>query len=245
MVRKGRGAAGHSRGTGKGGKSTPRLSSPDTGTASPNWGHRGPRIPATPSLALPALPPLPLPSSARTPPGGPGVLGAPARPAADPQRSPQALPVLAAFWAARTLDGNSPVTPDPCLSRHGWCERRHPTLTAALHPASRTRTPAQHSRPPPPPPRAGARRPHPPRPADARPSRRRRRRAPCSYRNDRPGPGRPAPGRPAPGLAPPAPRSPAHWSARPGGGGLWFTRLGFRRSAAPWPAGGPERCRTC
>ncbi|XP_059544768.1 proline-rich protein HaeIII subfamily 1-like [Myotis daubentonii] len=53
------------------------------------------------------------------------------------------------------------VTPAPSRSR-GRSERRRPTLTAALHPASRTRTPARHSRPPPPPPRAGARRPHPP-----------------------------------------------------------------------------------
>lgn len=44
------------------------------------------------------------------------------------------------------------------------CRSRRPTLTAALHPASWTWTPALHSRPPPPPPplRAGARRPHPP-----------------------------------------------------------------------------------
>lgn len=67
---------------------------------------------------------------------------------------PQWPPLPAAAWAARTLDVNSPVTPMPCLGHGSWSERRHPTLTAALHPASGARTPARHSRPSRPPPPA-------------------------------------------------------------------------------------------
>lgn len=52
------------------------------------------------------------------------------------------------------------MTPAPRASHR-------PKLTAALHPVSRRRTPAQHSRPPATTPaRAGARRPHLPRPAE-------------------------------------------------------------------------------
>lgn len=160
---------------------------------------------------------------------GPGNTG-PAR----RQRSLWPPPLPAAARAARTLDGNARVAAAGDLSPR----RSRPTLTAALHPASWTRTPARHSRPPPPPPRAGARRPHPPRPADARPSLRRR---PCSCSHDRAGRRR----RSAPGLAPPArprpaPFAPAHWPARSGGGALRGRQVG---AAAGWaPGAGCQLC---
>lgn len=82
-------------------------------------------------------------------------------------------------------------------------------LTAALHPASRTPTSAQRSRPPPPPPprRAGTHRPHPPRPADTGPN---RRCSPCSYRQHFAGRRRPAPT-----FAPPTRPRPAHLGLSP------------------------------
>lgn len=116
-----------------------------------------------------------------------------------PQRSPQPPPLRATAWAAHTLDRNSPAPSRIC---------RFP-LTAALHPASRTRTSVQRSRPPPPPPppRAGTRRPHPPRPANAGPN---RRCSPSSYRQHRAGRRRPAPI-----LAPPIWPRPAHLGPSP------------------------------
>ncbi|KAK2107001.1 hypothetical protein P7K49_016515 [Saguinus oedipus] len=100
-------------------------------------------------------------------------LSAPASPRAplDPARpfprtpvrgSPQPLPLGAAPRTSRTLNVKSQAlawaTPTQSHNLHGRSERHLPTLTKALHPASRTRTPAPHLRPPPPPPpRAGAR----------------------------------------------------------------------------------------
>lgn len=173
-----------------------------------------------PGSSAPAAPGCPSPRP--TPSRGPGVPGTSARTAAAGHPcSPQSPPLRAAVWppghSTATRRWPLRVTPAPGPGRHGRTERRRPTLTAALHPASRAPTPARHSRPPPPPPPAGARRPHPPRPADARPSRSRRRR-PCRHRHDRAGPRRPAPGLAPPAGPRPAPRGPAHWPARAGGG---------------------------
>lgn len=116
------------------------------------------------------------------------------------------------------------VTPAPNHSRRrrrGRSERRRPTLTAALHPASRTRTPARHSRPPPPPPRAGVRRPHPP-------TTRGHSAKPPPPLQPPPLPRCPPPPRPLASLRPPflaPPRSPSHWPTR-GGGGAWRPAAG-------------------
>ena len=200
-------------------------------------GHRS-CPPGSPSAAAPLVPSDP---SRRT--RSPGHT--------DPARRhrslahPQWPPLPAAAWAARTLDVNSPVTPMPCLGRGSWSERRHPTLTAALHPASRARTPARQSRssrPPPPAPSPTAFG----RPAKAAAAAAAA--APAATATTAPTPAAPPPASrlPPPGAQPIGPPPGGRGRTRAaGGGGLWFTRPGFRRSAAPWPAGGPERCRTC
>lgn len=158
----------------------------------------------------------------------------------DPARRRRSSAHPAAAWAAWTVDDNSPVTPVPRLSHGSWNERRHPTLTAALHPACRTRTTARHSGPPPPPPSPTAR---------GRPAQAAAAAAPAATATTAPTPAAqpPASRLPPPGAQPIGPhaRGGRGRTRAAGGGGLWLWRAGLRRSVALWPAGGLNNCRTC